>query len=247
MGGRGGSSGITAKTPQQPPNAVNNVLSPQEAKDFDALSDYMAKIHNIRMGSSLKNLEFKTIQHVATTVDNLAKEFPQAVDSIRKIQAHGCPKGAYAAASFSGELMLSDYYKTFGTFNRSFTHSVKTGFHPNGSNPVDSVTAHETGHLLERALIYKNLPKGQPSYYPGMMWRKCTEAKRIISQACKDVKATPTGKGRKVNELINEVSRYAAKNRSECLAECVSDYYSNGNNAKPLSKAVWNLLKKELG
>lgn len=77
------------------------------------------------MGNSLKNLEFKTVQHVATTVDNLAKEFPQAVDSIRKIQAHGCPKGAYACASYSGEVMLGDYYKTFGSFNRSFTHSVK--------------------------------------------------------------------------------------------------------------------------
>lgn len=246
MGGRGGSSGITAKAPQQPLNVTNHVMSPQEAQDFDALSDYMSKTHNIKMGNSLKNLEFKTVQHVATTVDNLAKEFPQAVDSIRKIQAHGCPKGAYACASYSGEVMLGDYYKTFGSFNRSFTHSVKTGFHPTGSNPVDAVTAHETGHLLERALIQKAISSGR-AQFGGVMWGKCTEAKRIVSQACKDVKATPAGKGRKVNDLINEVSRYAAKNRSECLAKCVSDYYSNGNKAKPLSKAVWNLLKKELG
>ena len=243
MGGRGGSSGLV-KGPQ--PNFSNNVLSPQDAQDFKALSDYMRNTHNITMGKSLQNLEFKTIQHVASTVDDLAKEFPQAVDSIRKILAHGSPKGAYACASYDGELRLGNYFKSFKDFNRSYKHSVKSGFHPNGSNPVDSVVSLETGHLLERALIQKALKQGR-GQIGSLMWNTSAESKRIISQACKDIKATPTGKGRKVNDLIREVSGYASKNRSECLAECVSDYYSNRSNAKPLSKAVWKLLKKELG
>lgn len=242
MGGRGGASGITSG-PQ--PNFSNNVLSPQDAKDFKALSDYMSKTHNITMGKSLRNLEFKTIQHVASTVDSLAKEFPQATGAIHKIQAHGSPKGAYACASYDGELRLGNYFKSFKDFNKSYAHSVKTGFHPSGSNPVDAVVSHETGHLLERALIQKAVNQGRG--IGAIMWNTSAESKRLISQACKDVKATPAGKGRKVNDLIREVSGYATRNRSECLAECVSDYYSNRNNAKPLSKAVWKLLKKELG
>lgn len=245
MGGRGGSSGFTGSTAATP-QFGNNVLSPQDAQDFKTLSDYMKNTHNITMGKSLQNLEFKTTQHVASTVDDLAKEFPQAVDSIKKIQAHGAPKGSYACASYDGELRLGNYFKSFPDFNRSFKHSVKTGFHPAGSNPVDAVVSHEAGHLLERALIRKVIASGK-GQFGGAMWNASTEAKRIVSQACKDVKATPGGKGRKVNDIIREVSGYATRNRSECLAECVSDYYSNRSNAKPLSKAVWNLLKKELG
>lgn len=34
--------------------------------------------------------------------------------------------------------------------------------------------------------------------------------------------------------------------RSEALAECVADYMANGSKAKPLSRAVYNVLKNEL-
>ena len=61
------------------------------------------------------------------------------------------------------------------------------------------------------------------------------------------MKKTPYGKGKKNNELIESVSGYASKNRSEALAECVGDYFSNGKSSNPLSQAVWGILKEKLG
>lgn len=69
-------------------------------------------------------------------------------------------------------------------------------------------------------------------------WNKSKEAARIVGQAARQAKKMPDGKGKKNDELVAEVSRYATKNRSEALAERVADYMANGSKAKPLSRAV---------
>jgi len=46
---------------------------------------------------------------------------------------------------------------------------------------------------------------------------------------------------------VAQISRYATKNRSEAMAEAVADYRANGSRAKPLSQAIWKILKRELG
>lgn len=76
---------------------------------------------------------------------------------------------------------------------------------------------------------------------------KHKEATRIVSNAAKSVKKTSEGKGAKTDDLVLNISQYASKSRSEALAEAVSDYRANGANAKPLSRAIWAELKKELG
>lgn len=246
MGGRGSKSGfVTGGAPPKPPNVQNHIMSPKEAQDFDALSDYMQSTHGIVLGQSMKNLEYKTVQHVATVVDQLAKDFPQAVDVIRKLQAYGTKGSSYACASYGGTIMLGDWFKDYQKLKRHYAYDQKVGFHPSGNyNPVEGIVAHETGHLLERALIKK---AGKDGYWGIMAWNGSEESGRIIKQACKDAKKMSDGKGKKNQDLKSEVSRYGLKNYSECLAECVSDYYSNGSKAKPLSRAVWNLLKGELG
>lgn len=78
-------------------------------------------------------------------------------------------------------------------------------------------------------------------------WNKNRFATKIVGEAARIVKKTESGKGLKNNQLVEQISRYATKNRSEALAEAVADYRANGNNAQPLSKAIWNILKRELG
>ena len=58
---------------------------------------------------------------------------------------------------------------------------------------------------------------------------------------------TAAGKGLTNDQLVAQISRYAAKTRSEAMAEAVADYRANGSRAKPLSQAIWKILKRELG
>lgn len=76
-------------------------------------------------------------------------------------------------------------------------------------------------------------------------WNKCTEAKSIVSQACKNVKKTEYGRGKKNADLIRDVSRYANENASETLAESFADWYTNKDNASPLAKEIVKLTKEK--
>lgn len=121
---------------------------------------------------------------------------------------------------------------------------------PTAGTTGNNVVTHESGHILEAALIrraYNNF-ETRPDYIAGIYdWNHNTFAKAVVSEAAKAAKKTPDGKGKKVKELISDVSRYAEKTRGETLAECVADYRANGANAKLLSREVWKILKRELG
>ena len=73
----------------------------------------------------------------------------------------------------------------------------------------------------------------------------------IVSRACKNIKKTPWGKGKKNAELIGSISRYAQSDASEAMAEAFADVYANGENASPISleikKLTINRYKKYKG
>lgn len=173
-------------------------------------------------------------------------------------------KRAYASASYRGSVNLNKkFFDDSGKLGASYDSCLnldyvggvhgRTSWHPLGTSERQ-ITAHEMGHLVERSLISKALggnretsPAGQ-HYRQGVeQWRKHTQATRVIGEACKRVKKTEYGKGRKNDELVDTVSRYASNNRSEALAECIADYAANGANANPLSIAVHDIIKSELG
>ena len=132
---------------------------------------------------------------------------------------------------------------TRGGVERHYEGDLRSNFHPQGTT-ADSIPVHEAGHILERALIDRKTEWAMMGTYA---WNKGIASKSIIAEACKAVKRTPDGKGLKNAQLIEQVSRYATKNRSETLAECVADYHANQENARPLSREVWRILKRELG
>lgn len=47
-------------------------------------------------------------------------------------------------------------------------------------------------------------------------------------------------------ELISNISRYAADNASETMAEAFADIYANGENAQELSKEIKRLTIETL-
>jgi hypothetical protein len=74
-----------------------------------------------------------------------------------------------------------------------------------------------------------------------MAWNKCTEAKAMVSEACKAIKRTEAGKGMKNAEIIATCSRYATDSASEALAESFADFYTNGSGASAFAREVVRL------
>ena len=107
------------------------------------------------------------------------------------------------------------------------------------------IGAHESAHAVESLLITKN-KEYEYDWQRVDVWNKCTEAKKIVSQACKNIKKTPYGKGKRNADLIGSVSRSANENASEAMAEAFADVYDNGENANPLSFEIKRLTKEQL-
>ena len=240
MGGRGTAfnTGVA--------RGVGRMQTASDARDFSELKQYMQDAHGIHVADGLQRCDFQSVRAAAQGMEDIMKEFPQAAAVMHELTDGEGRKGAYASASFYGNVNLNpEKFRNRYALEASYSSDLFSRFHPRGTT-ADSVPVHEAGHLLERALIEKHMG-GQSAIFKIPEWNRSTYAKSVISEACKLAKKTEAGKGLKNNELIQNVSRYATKNRSETLAECVADYHANRGNAQPLSIAVWQILKRELG
>lgn len=248
MGGRGSASGF-------PTNAPGGSVGPQSAadtKDLQELAQYMSNV-GIRIdAASFSNATFENVRGAAAAVERIMTEFPQAAANFHELRGEDLAHGVLANASFGGIIRLGNHYfsKSEDGLNTTYDNSTAKGFHPAGTKKAD-IASHEAGHILERALIDKYILNQGNDYWTRLeaskAWNTSKLSGKVISEACREAKKTPAGKGKKNDELIRGVSGYATKNRSETLAECVADYAANGSKANPLSVAVWGILKRELG
>ena len=228
-------TGVVAKTAK----AVENVKSINKIKDFDELKRYMKNTHNVSVSDSVKKLDFESVRESLEGVEKVLNEFPQARSSFKSVDVRN---GGIMSAGYEGDINFNPVY--YKTREKAVSASIsKTHFHPTGNN-VLSTGSHETGHILEKALIDKiadNPTMGK------LLWADKNIAKSIVSDAVSNAKKLPDGKGKLKSKLIGEISEYARSDSSECLAEAVADYILNGEKSAMLSKEIWKLLKKELG
>ncbi len=251
MGGRGGASGFPTNGPGAP-GAPNGPQSAAETKDLHELAEYMKNVGIYVNERSLSGQTFENVREAAAGIERIMTEFPQAAANFHELRGDNLKYGTLACASYSGVIALGNQYysATPDGLSRTYDGNVRTGFHPSGTTKAD-ITTHESGHILERALIDKYILSQGNGYYvqyeAAKAWNSSKLSGKIISEACKQVKKTAAGKGMVNADIIKGVSKYATRNRSETLAECVADYAANGAGANPLSVAVWNILKRELG
>ena len=216
-------------------NTPKAIKSVSDASNFKYLQSYFKK-KGYKMNDAIEKLDFNSVKDTTKGVDIVLNEFPQA----KKIFAgFDIGKSGVACASFTGKISFNPAYYTDAKNLQCMIMGNTTGFHPKNTGIVE-IGSHEMGHILELALINK--------HNGGVLaWSECTEAKKIVSEACKLAKKLPEGKGKVNATLKREISGYAMQNASECMAEGVADYIANKNNASVLSRMIWNLLKGELG
>lgn len=236
--------------PPPPVRDPANFKSAAEAENLGELHDYMTARNQVWVDyGSLENFDFKSVRNAASEMEFIMNEFPQAKGAFDTLQGKN-KVGGYASASLSGKITLAgQYFSNDAVLQERYQGDLFGKFHPEGTTGNNVVT-HESGHLLEAALV-KRANNNMATPYDHIAavsdWNNHTFSKKIVSEAAKAAKKTPDGKGKRNAQLISDVSGYAKQDRSETLAECVADYRANGANAKPLSREVWKILKRELG
>lgn len=222
---------------------ISTTMKLEACNSYSDLKNYIVETYpHVNVDKSIEKCNFEAVKESLKGADKVFSEFPQAKEIFHQIDGHQNNKLAMASATYFGSISYNPMY-----FQKVIDESNvrdSQGFHPkNGDTSVGTI-AHECGHLLERALIENSSVSERDK---GKQWNKCTQATRVIRKAVSTLKKTKDGKDKYTCDFIKEVSGYAETDRSECLAECVCDYVMNGDEAAPLSKAVWEILKRELG
>lgn len=183
MGGRGGGSGRGS--------------SALDTKDVGELRQYMQDHYSVTVHSSADKVDFGVLRSAAGELEGLLKEFPQAAIGIHELNGSESRSNAYASASLSGKLQLNP--KMMGDqakLDQNYENDVRVKWHPDGTSSVH-IASHEIGHLLESALVFKNIT--QTGYYGTMdrisAWNKHRFATKVVSEAARAAKKTAAGKG----------------------------------------------------
>lgn len=218
----------------------SSVASVGDAKSFNQLESYLKQTYNVDVADDVKKLDFKAVAESTKGIETVLNEFPQAKGSFTSMYVG---KHGVMSVGYTGNVGFNQaFYHKYSVVDKAMS-KVERGFHPANSS-VLTTGSHEAGHILELALLDK---RGLDPIMKVLAYNDCSEAKRVVSEACKAAKKTPEGKGKRVAQLIADVSGYAQHDRSECLAECVADYVANGKKSSVLSREVWKILKRELG
>ena len=226
---------------------VNAIKTVANVKDYNELSDYLLKNYNIKLEKSVTSLDFDVVKESIEGVDLIINQFPELKTSLKYIKT-----SSSGVMSCSGDTINFNpkYYDNPNVIRDACLRCSDSGWWVKNASPK-SIGSHETAHGIEWLLIELN----ETDYGDGLSiisrynrreaWSKCTEAKKIVSEACKNIKKTPYGKDKIFRELKQAISEYANTNPSETLAEAFADVTANGDNANPLSLEIKRLTIKQ--
>jgi len=238
---------LKGKLPLAPKTAEKakekEITSVKAANDFTALDNYLQKAYNISVDKSVKDLSFKSVKDALTGTESVIKKFPGLIGGIKKMVTG--KSGVMSCNGADGKISFNPFYfkddkKLLADCERMSNNRWWT----KNASPA-SIGAHEAAHSVEWLMIQTNKTY-EYEWQRIEAWNKCTEAKGIVSQACKNVKKTEYGKGKRNFELISSVSRYAQENASETMAESFADVFANGENASPLSLEIVRLTEEKV-
>ena len=224
-------------------------LRSMEAQNLGDLSRYMRETFGVRMDRSVKRVDFEVTREMSSGIEAMLGEFPGITGSGLRITGRVPGGTAYAGTTVDGEILLHPGVLTSPeAVQRAYERDLRTGYHPEGTGTVN-IVIHEMGHQIEAELIRRRIPgnSAEAKARRGDAWRNGSVAHEIVSKALDRAAPGWHQNPQMAADQIGRISRYAASDPSETVAEAISDYYSNRRNAKPLSKEIWQIAKEELG
>lgn len=214
------------------------------AKTFDELNEAV-KGFGFKMGVSPNvraHADVEAVSALVSGVEGVAKDFPEIKSTLNMV---GERRSGVASTDGSNLYINPLKLGKNGWADPLIKSQVDAGYWPKNSS-IASIGAHEAGHCVEHAIAYKR----RQGVYAVLAFNNGVYSNQIVSQACKNVKKTEYGRGKKNNDLLAGISRQAAershRSKSEAFAEAFADHYANGENANPLSKEIIRLARQEL-
>lgn len=218
------------------PKAPELPKSIADTEDFEALDKYLEKEYNVSVEKSVKSLDFGSVRSALSGLESVLEKVPGLKSTLKAVKTS---KSGIMSCSGENITFNPHYFEKSERIDKACAEQSASRYWVKNATPA-SIGAHECAHAVEWMMLQKN-PALEYEWLRIDAWNKCTEAKKIVSQACKNVKKTEFGKGKRNIELISTISRYAHDTASETMAEAFADVYANGENASPLSLEIERL------
>ena len=217
------------------PNNGYNINEISSAENFEDLTNYLNS-GSIKLDDTVKDLNFDMVKRTLSSIVEVGDKYPGAFENLKTVttSSEGIMSCSGSQITFNPE-----YYNNIDKFNEICKDCSDNGWWIKNSS-IESIGAHEFGHSINWDLI--NSKPSIEFYEKVDDWNEDRTAKKIVSQACKELKKTEYGKGLKFNEIRSRQSEYGATTAAEAIAESYADIYANKDNANPLSKKIVEII-----
>lgn len=187
---------------------------------------------------SLRGFDMDIATDIGNILGRLFNKYPEMKGKVEAFDPKTSSENAYASITTWSNKITGNWSKMHFNVNpklmgsieqatKSYIRDLSSGFHPANTSYKD-ILVHEVGHILD------NIVGGQ-KYSDNFV--------KDIAQ--KSFKEMGYENSQQINETVKELSKYATQNYKELWAEAFADYYCNGDNANPLSKALYKEFDKK--
>lgn len=212
-------------------------------KRYADLSTKWKKDFNIEIDESVKELNYSSVSEALRGLREMINQYPEINKYVKRISTSD--NGAMVfRPSENGICLNPKFFKDPDAYSKLIKEQVRKGYWIKGTT-IESDMVHEAAHVLEFVLLNRNV-NYKNTLQKENAWEECNESGKIVLEAFNNLRANGIIKGKKLNDLIKDISGYASINNSEALAEAFSDYFINGNNAHEISKEIKRLVDAKL-
>lgn len=173
-------------------------------------------------------------------MEGMFERYPFLSDEVKQfaVESHG------VASYGNGKLTFNPKYFASGGASLKDSHAKQYATKWWSAKGEGATIQHELGHAIESWIgnqAYTGIDRI-------LAWNEGWEARQIVKTALNNVKKTPFGKGKKVQALLDDMSRYGGsdKTRCEALAEAFANVFDPETETHPLAAEIVRLTEDRI-
>jgi len=235
-----------------------SILKASNLQDLTKNLKNSVSFRGVTIDKSVGTIDIQAFKESLTGVQRVLDRFPALRHTLQKVTVVDEGNSTIMSCAFTGNGCTLNFntgvYKTYQAavddcINVNSVGKRTSMFHPRMED-LTGVPIHEMGHVIEAHLIINTPGVGVAEKYE--MWSKGKIPQDIVRKAIAAVKKTPDGyysvggTARTALDLRGEISQYAEYTTGETIAEALCDWFSNGEKAAPLSKAIMQEIERRM-
>lgn len=236
-----------AKEPKKKENVAQKATTTKKEQltltsvtTHEELANYLSDKYNISCSDDFENLDLDKVKVQVEAMEKMYERYPFIRDEVKNFKV--ASSGVMSCGG--GDLTFNPKYFAPGGASLKDSHARQYASKWWSAKGEGATVLHELGHAVEGWI-------GNQAYTGVeriLAWNEGWEARQIVKTALSNIKKTPFGKGKKVQDLLDDMSRYGGsdKTRCEALAEAFANVFDTETETHPLAAEIVRLTEERV-